>query len=300
MREALEPPAGSDIAHVIRIGGKDVLCLDTQAKGPVQILLRPSPRKTYRLELASQGLPYVLLHPQNRTPQEVADFFNGNDPSFQRYVERVLRKVPEGGDVIAFPASLALATRQAPLEIRRSADPKGGSDAEAMRREGSLSRILLTPDRKAALYASPKRLVLAGEDSEAPKLAFLLRIYLRGLAAEDIPRFVCSNDFPPELSAKLDRVGVMDAATRWGSLSSVRGRRGHYRMHVNWRGLLLAPKLLRHLVCHEYSHTHAMNHQQAFYAFLATLSPRWQALECRLDRAWRILPLWSRGKTPAK
>ena len=52
--------------------------------------------------------------------------------------------------------------------------------------------------------------------------------------------------------------------------------------------------------CHEYSHTHAMNHQQSFYAFLAKLSPRWQTLECQLDLAWRTLPLWSKGKTPTK
>ncbi|MBO4296614.1 MAG: M48 family metallopeptidase [Desulfovibrio sp.] len=299
MRDVPDTPAAGHLARAIRIGEKDVLCLETQAKGSVQILLRPRPRKTYRLELASQGLPYVLLHPQDRSPQEVADFFNG-DPRFRLYVERVLRKVPAGGDVIAFPASLALATRPGSLELVRAADPKGGSEAEAMRQKGTLARILLTPDRQAALYASATRLVLAGGDGEAPKLAYLLRIYLRGLAAEDLPRFVCSERFPPELAAKLDKVGVMDAATRWGSLSSVRGRRGRYRMHVNWRGLLLQPELLRHLVCHEYSHTHAMNHQQSFYAFLAKLSPRWQTLERQLDRAWRTLPLWSKGKTPAK
>ena len=299
MRDVPKGAGCNSLARAIRIGEKDVLCLETQAKGSVQILLRPRPRKTYRLELASQGLPYVLLHPQDRSPQEVADFFN-SDPRFRLYVERVLRKVPAGGDVIAFPASLALATRPDPLELVRTADPKGGSEAEAMRQKSTLSRILLTPDRQAALYASATRLVLAGGDGETPKLAYLLRMHLRGLATEDLPRFVCSDHFPPELSAKLDKVGVMDAATRWGSLSSVRGRRGHYRMHVNWRALLLAPDLFRHLVCHEYSHTHAMNHQQSFYAFLAKLSPRWQTLERQLDRAWRTLPLWSKGKTPAK
>ena len=287
-------------ARIARIVGKDVLCLDTRAKGPVQMLLLPRPRRTFRLELSSQGLPYVLLHPQDAAPQDVADMFNGKDPRFLRYVERVLRKIPEGGDVIAFPPSLRLATRTEPLELVRRADPRGGSEAEAMRRDGTLSRILLTPDRKAALYASASRLVLAGGDAEAPKLAYLLRVHLRGMAAEDIPRFVLSGLFPPELAARLDRVGVMDAATRWASLSTVRGGRGRYRMHVNWRALLLAPDLFRHLVCHEYSHTHAMNHQQGFYAFLAGLSPRWQALERGLDRAWRTMPLWSKGKTPAK
>ncbi|MBQ1845608.1 MAG: hypothetical protein II132_06710, partial [Desulfovibrio sp.] len=198
MRDVPKEAGCDSLARAIRIGEKDVLCLETQAKGSVQILLRPRPRKTYRLELASQGLPYVLLHPQDRSPQEVADFFN-SDPRFRLYVERVLRKVPAGGDVIAFPASLALATRPDPLELVRTADPKGGSEAEAMRQKSTLSRILLTPDRQAALYASATRLVLAGGDGETPKLAYLLRMHLRGLATEDLPRFVCSDHFPPEL-----------------------------------------------------------------------------------------------------
>ena len=86
MRDVPKGAGCNSLARAIRIGEKDVLCLETQAKGSVHILLRPRPRKTYRLELASQGLPYVLLHPQDRSPQEVADFFNGSDPRFRLYV----------------------------------------------------------------------------------------------------------------------------------------------------------------------------------------------------------------------
>ena len=183
------------------------------------------------------------------------------------------------------------------LFVKRTGIPDGGLAVRDMCREGRLTAEFTLAGSKARLFASQSGVIIYDRESVKADSARLLRSYLRWLAGRLLPAYVLSDAFPEELRDRLKGVSVTDAGTRLGSLSKKNGSAG-YRMHLSWRTILLPRKLLRHLVCHEFTHSLAMNHQQEFYANLARLSPDWKILEKELDRAWLALPLWCRGKTP--
>jgi predicted metal-dependent hydrolase len=67
------------------------------------------------------------------------------------------------------------------------------------------------------------------------------------------------------LGVRVTRIGLSDAATRWGSATAD----GAIRLH--WRLIQLAPDLLDAVVAHEVAHLREMNHGPRFWALMARL-----------------------------
>lgn len=77
------------------------------------------------------------------------------------------------------------------------------------------------------------------------------------------------------LGLRVSGVGLSDARTRWGSCSA------SARLLLNWRLMLLPPRLIDYVVAHELAHLRELNHSPRFWAQVATLYPdhRWARRE---------------------
>ncbi|MGF1483124.1 MAG: M48 family metallopeptidase [Opitutales bacterium] len=64
------------------------------------------------------------------------------------------------------------------------------------------------------------------------------------------------------------RITVRNQRTRWGSCS------GNKTISLNWRLVLLSPRLQDYVILHELAHLREMNHSDAFWAALRELDPR--------------------------
>jgi len=90
--------------------------------------------------------------------------------------------------------------------------------------------------------------------------------------------------FAPQLGVQWQKLGLSNAATRWGSASSA----GSIRL--NWRLLHLRLPVLDYVVVHELSHLRVMNHSARFWATVASVIPEHLALRQELKSA--ELPQW--------
>lgn len=76
----------------------------------------------------------------------------------------------------------------------------------------------------------------------------------------------------------VQKIRVGDQATRWGSCSS-RGT-----ISLNWRLLLIAPRLQDAIILHELAHLIELNHSPSFWGLLATYDPMYQQNLAELNR----------------
>jgi predicted metal-dependent hydrolase len=78
-------------------------------------------------------------------------------------------------------------------------------------------------------------------------------------------------------------VTVRDQTTRWGSCS-VSGS-----LSLNWRLVLLPPKLHDHVILHELAHRRHMDHSDRFWAQLAAWDPEWRKHDRELTKRWSMI-----------
>lgn len=64
------------------------------------------------------------------------------------------------------------------------------------------------------------------------------------------------------------KVTIRNQRTRWGSCS------GNKTISLNWRLVLLSPRLQDYVILHELAHLREMNHSESFWKFLRELDPR--------------------------
>jgi len=89
-----------------------------------------------------------------------------------------------------------------------------------------------------------------------------------------------------KVHAPIKRVSVRDQSTRWGSCSS------SGTISLNWRLVLLRPKLQDHVIYHELAHVQEMNHSASFWNLLRTYDPQTDAHNDQLNPAGaRLMPL---------
>lgn len=81
-------------------------------------------------------------------------------------------------------------------------------------------------------------------------------------------------------------VTIRDQKCRWGSCSETGG------ISLNWRLILLPPKLQDHVILHELAHLRHFDHSHAFHAYLKSLDSRSEEHARQLDEeASRIINL---------
>ncbi|MDT9599538.1 YgjP-like metallopeptidase domain-containing protein [Sphingosinicella sp. GR2756] len=121
-------------------------------------------------------------------------------------------------------------------------------------------RIDWSPERSRLVRRDEDRLTVGGplENLEARLLRWLKRH-----AAELLDRETC--EFADKAGVSVDRTGVGDPVSRWGSCSSTGAIR------YSWR-LILAPEWVRRAtVAHEVAHRIHMDHSPRFHALVADL-----------------------------
>ncbi len=79
------------------------------------------------------------------------------------------------------------------------------------------------------------------------------------------------------LDLKFSKLSVRDQASRWGSCSSSGG------ISLNWRLVLVAPKLQDYVILHELAHLTEMNHSKRFWSLLDQYDPKRELHEGQLD-----------------
>lgn len=78
-------------------------------------------------------------------------------------------------------------------------------------------------------------------------------------------------------------VTVRDQTTRWGSCSATGS------LSLNWRLVLLPPKLHDHVILHELAHRRHMDHSDRFWGQLAAWDPEWRKHDRELTRRWSVI-----------
>ncbi|MEX0325115.1 MAG: M48 family metallopeptidase [Puniceicoccaceae bacterium] len=81
-------------------------------------------------------------------------------------------------------------------------------------------------------------------------------------------------------------ITIRDQKSRWGSCSETGG------ISLNWRLILIAPKLQDHVILHELAHIHHFDHSSEFHRFLGELDPHTDKHAGKLDdEAMRVMAL---------
>lgn len=138
----------------------------------------------------------------------------------------------------------------------------------------------LVEDRRAVV-----RLTLNPRESTEEQMVFLLRSIARDFLPERLQLL------SRRVGVRVHGVTVRDQKCRWGSCSETGA------ISLNWRLILLAPRLQDHVLLHELAHLRHFDHSRAFHAFLQSLDPRARYHARQLDcEASRIINL-GRGLT---
>jgi predicted metal-dependent hydrolase len=141
---------------------------------------------------------------------------------------------------------------------------------EAVPLRGILHRITHCAARRGKVWIESSTANMAGMPllcvgGEATFLARRVRDYLVKEARKDIQAAVRSHT--NKLKTSACKVSLRDTVSRWGSCSSSGA------LSFSWR-LILAPHfVLDYLAAHETAHLLHMNHSQAFWTVVASLTP---------------------------
>jgi predicted metal-dependent hydrolase len=89
-----------------------------------------------------------------------------------------------------------------------------------------------------------------------------------------------------KIGEKAHGVTVRDQKSRWGSCSETGG------ISLNWRLILISPRLQDHVILHELAHLRHFDHSRDFHRFLESIDPRTREHSGKLDKeAMRIMCL---------
>ena len=291
-------------ATLAREGERAFVRLNSPAHGSWLVSPRPGRRTSLSLRPTAGHAPFDLHFPRDWPLEKLIRYLN-EQTLFDGYLGRIIASMPGLAEGIVLPTLLLLPTADTPIPILRFQ----GREEDALLRLRSfglpVTHRLRTRSGSAFLVASRAMAFLCGPEGHKVEYAYLIRCWLRMVAAEDIPRCVAADPAMAILDAakKLvpfprpgDTISISDTCSRWASMGGNPDRGFH--MRVNWRAMLLPRPLFRHLLFHELAHTQAMNHQALFYRVLEGYSPGARELERGLDEAWKAMPLWTRGRTP--
>ena len=73
--------------------------------------------------------------------------------------------------------------------------------------------------------------------------------------------------FAPLMGVAYQKIGLSNAATRWGSCSP------QARLRFNWRLVMAPPEVLDYVVVHELAHLKELNHSKRFWALVKEAAP---------------------------
>lgn len=103
-------------------------------------------------------------------------------------------------------------------------------------------------------------------------------------AAEVIPQ--CVDIWAQKLGCSYNKVYIRDQKTRWGSCSSRKN------LSLNWRLILMPPKIVDYIIVHELTHLEMPNHSRAFWKLMEERCPEYLEYRTWLRENGRHLLLW--------
>jgi predicted metal-dependent hydrolase len=139
-----------------------------------------------------------------------------------------------------------------------------------------------SPRRSVRMAGSA--LIASAPDTSPDLIWPVLRNWLKSVARQHVPQIVSQH--ARRMNVEPAAIQVRIQKTRWGSCSS-RGT-----ISVNAAGLLLSPQEFDYLIAHELCHLRHLNHSRKFWQLLEQYQPDYEALDARLNTAWRELPHW--------
>ena len=159
----------------------------------------------------------------------------------------------------------------------------------AQRPAGKTLPTLSMGNLRMALLETAGELRLFGPARGCALHLLLLQAFARGAAAKLLGGRIMFWGEKLNCGPFAFRVG--DQRKRWGSCSQRAGRLP--KICLNWRALLLEPRLLDQLCVHELCHLREMNHSPAFHALMLAANPNSKEDERALGRAFAGLPPWA-------
>jgi predicted metal-dependent hydrolase len=127
---------------------------------------------------------------------------------------------------------------------------------------------------------------VTGAYGDGPSLSAALRRWLKRRAQQHLTTRL--TELAAINSFDYKRVTIRHQRSRWGSCST-RGT-----ISLNAKLMLVAPKLVDHVLLHELCHTLHPHHGQTFYELLADLEPDHRDRRTELHKTWARMPDWVR------
>jgi len=138
--------------------------------------------------------------------------------------------------------------------------------------------------RSEDLLCIPPKIADAGEEATLKKIDKWYRV-----AAKQILVDRCLY-FSQRMRLQHTRIDINNNKTRWG----VCGANGD--IALNWRCVMLPPKLIDYIVVHEYCHLLEFNHTKNFWQLVESILPDWRNLRKELKQYAWILGLFRKAK----
>jgi len=147
---------------------------------------------------------------------------------------------------------------------------------------GTLLTVGIDPQRARGyvIDRSLRQIWLNARQPPATALQAALRDQARLHFAERLAHYAARLDLPPP------PLRLSSARTRWGSCN----HRGH--IALNWRLILMPPRVIDYVVAHELAHIREMNHSPRFWSVVEQLCPEWRALRQELKQVALALPVF--------
>lgn len=127
-------------------------------------------------------------------------------------------------------------------------------------------------------------------DREQDAVTFTLPVGQRDLAAAKAVRRAAEDGLSKAVSrlgrttgVSFSAVTVRDQTSRWGSCSASGS------LSLNWRLVLLPPRLHDHVILHELAHRRHMDHSDRFWGQLAAWDSDWKKHDRELTRRWSVI-----------
>jgi predicted metal-dependent hydrolase len=202
-----------------------------------EVTVKRNPRaRRYTLRVREKGREVVMTMPQRGSLREARNFAERNAAWIAARVKRIPEPVP-------FADGATILLRGAPHRIVHRVNARGTVWAET------------AGDGTAFLCVAGSAMHVARRVTD-----FLKREAKRDLAA-------ATRRHAAALGVAIERIGIRDTATRWGSCSA------DGALSYSWR-LVLAPAfVLDYLAAHEVAHRRELNHSVRFWRVVDQLVP---------------------------
>lgn len=248
------PPVGPDAVR--RSGGIETPVTLSLAGGPLEILLRRSPRARRLRVVIDHGRGVVVTVPARRGDRgiprpgrEVERFLGEREAWVRRHLERQQGSADRAVRAAALRDGTAIPFRGEPHAIR-VVPAAGAARRSSVERVGEADGDALVV-RLAARDPRPLERVLRDWFVDRARGAIEAAIGEHAAALGVAPR----------------AVALRDPASRWGSAS----RAG--RLSFSWRLVLAPPAALETVVVHELAHLRVFGHGPDFWAIVAARRP---------------------------